>query len=325
MNLQLEDIGIIEKADIKLDGLTVIAGENDSGKSTVGKVLYSIIKSISKDGKVAELNLKSNFSKYFDGQISNSGKVVFEKNSIILDIEVKNDICNIKNSNNNRLLMLDYANKNPNVIMIETPLVWNLMSLFTKLPMIENEMDIELDYPKIMKDLHWNLSFKGKKESLDISSTIEKVINGEFVKNNSSEFYFQKSGKRIKLINTATGIKYFGILQVLSANKHLHKDQILILDEPEVHLHPKWQLKLAEVIVYLVKNGVKILVNSHSPYMIEALQRYGELESVNFDFYLAQSGKINKIEDSNSRTLSEIFEKLSEPFDVFEEMESERL
>ncbi|MEA2018479.1 MAG: AAA family ATPase, partial [Campylobacterota bacterium] len=37
MNLKLNNIGIIKEADIKLDGLTVIAGENDSGKSTVSK------------------------------------------------------------------------------------------------------------------------------------------------------------------------------------------------------------------------------------------------------------------------------------------------
>jgi hypothetical protein len=58
--------------------------------------------------------------------------------------------------------------------------------------------------------------------------------------------------------------------------------------------------------------------------MIEALQRYSELEKVNSDFYLAEDGYIDKVNDSNSETLSKIFEKLSEPFDVFEEMESER-
>jgi predicted ATPase len=98
-----------------------------------------------------------------------------------------------------------------------------------------------------------------------------------------------------------------------------------VLDEPEVHLHPKWQLEMAKVIVELVKNGVKVLVNSHSPYMIEALQRYAELEKVTADFYLAEDGYIKKENDSNSETLAKIFEKLSEPFDVFEEMDSERM
>lgn len=48
MRLQLENIGMIRHADIKLDGLTVIAGENDTGKSTVGKLIFSLIKAFNR-------------------------------------------------------------------------------------------------------------------------------------------------------------------------------------------------------------------------------------------------------------------------------------
>ena len=43
MQLTLENIGMIRKADIHLDGVTVIAGENNTGKSTVGKALFSVL------------------------------------------------------------------------------------------------------------------------------------------------------------------------------------------------------------------------------------------------------------------------------------------
>lgn len=46
MRLILENINKIKKADIELNGLTVIAGTNDSGKSTVGRVLFSVIKAL---------------------------------------------------------------------------------------------------------------------------------------------------------------------------------------------------------------------------------------------------------------------------------------
>ena len=326
MNLKLENIGIVKKADIKIDGLTVIAGENDSGKSTIGKVLYSIIKSISKDGKVSSMNMGMNFAKYFEMQISEKGNILLEKDDTKLNIDIVNNKVKINNKDEIETCFLIVENANPTTIMIETPLIWNMMSLFTKLPLIEEDMDVNLEYPMIMKDLHRNLSIKSRKVGIDISNKIQDVINGKFIKNNLDTFIFEKKDKQIKLINTATGIKYFGILQVLSQNNHLHNNQILILDEPEVHLHPKWQLKLAEVIIFLVKNSVKILVNSHSPYMIEALQKYSKKEQIEdkTNFYLAENGIIGKVENSNSRTLSEIFEKLSEPYDVFEQMESDR-
>lgn len=42
MRLELKNIGKIKQAQIDLNGITVIAGENNTGKSTVGKMLYSI-------------------------------------------------------------------------------------------------------------------------------------------------------------------------------------------------------------------------------------------------------------------------------------------
>lgn len=46
MRLRLQNIGKIEKADIIMDGITVIVGENDTGKSTIGRALYVYCKSL---------------------------------------------------------------------------------------------------------------------------------------------------------------------------------------------------------------------------------------------------------------------------------------
>jgi predicted ATPase len=108
-------------------------------------------------------------------------------------------------------------------------------------------------------------------------------------------------------------------------NKSLTQGSVLILDEPEVHLHPKWQLEYAKFLVSLVKGKITVLVNSHSPYMIEALKRYGTQAKISMDFYLATSvGKQSTIKDVTTH-ISPIFEQLSEPFDTFDEMDSQVL
>lgn len=48
MKLKLKNIGKIENADIELQGITVIAGENNTGKSTIGKMLFCIFDSFYK-------------------------------------------------------------------------------------------------------------------------------------------------------------------------------------------------------------------------------------------------------------------------------------
>ena len=45
MKLTLKNIGKIEKAAIEYNGITVIAGENNTGKSTVGKALFAVCNS----------------------------------------------------------------------------------------------------------------------------------------------------------------------------------------------------------------------------------------------------------------------------------------
>jgi predicted ATPase len=126
------------------------------------------------------------------------------------------------------------------------------------------------------------------------------------------------------LIDVAHGIKSFGILQMLLENGYISEKGILIFDEPEVQLHPKWQLEYAKIIVNFVKYGIIVIVNSHSPYMIEALKKYSELFKIDnkTNFYLADNNLIYQEKESNALTLERIFEKLSSPFDTFEEIDT---
>ncbi len=327
MRLKLQNISIIKKADIQLDGLTVIAGENDTGKSTVGKVLYMMIKSILwgiENDRHHKGTIDRYIKKIFDKQISEDGQIELTWQNNIYTASIKRNHCNNFISTNQNSLDLPKTNT---PLFIESPLVWNFFDMFKDLANIQSQTSTlsdvvsgsEISFPTLMHELYFTLAISRKTDTKNEVDDINQIIGGSF-KEESGKFYFYKNNKKIALVNTATGVKYFGLLQVLMNNNHLYHGQILILDEPEVHLHPKWQLELAKIIVSLVKSGVKILVNSHSPYMIEALERYAKKESIKRNFYLAEDGVI---EDNDS--LSKIFAKLSEPFDEFDKMDSEVL
>lgn len=49
MRLQISNINAIKEADIRLDGITVLTGENGTGKSTVCRTLFATIKALRKD------------------------------------------------------------------------------------------------------------------------------------------------------------------------------------------------------------------------------------------------------------------------------------
>lgn len=59
MKLRIKNFAKIKDADINIDGITVIAGENNTGKSTVGKIFFSLFNSLSNvDEKILEERLK---------------------------------------------------------------------------------------------------------------------------------------------------------------------------------------------------------------------------------------------------------------------------
>lgn len=81
MELSIRDFAKIKQADIVIDGITVIAGENNTGKSTVGKILFSLFNSLSDieekifNERMREVE-KSNekiMYEYFDGNIIYGG------------------------------------------------------------------------------------------------------------------------------------------------------------------------------------------------------------------------------------------------------------
>lgn len=47
MQLEIKNIGKVKNANITIDGITVIAGENNTGKSTIGKALFSLFHTFS--------------------------------------------------------------------------------------------------------------------------------------------------------------------------------------------------------------------------------------------------------------------------------------
>ena len=53
MKLNIKNFAKIKEADIIIDGITVIAGENNTGKSTVGKIVFSLFNALSEiDNKI---------------------------------------------------------------------------------------------------------------------------------------------------------------------------------------------------------------------------------------------------------------------------------
>ena len=71
----------------------------------------------------------------------------------------------------------------------------------------------------------------------------------------------------------------------------LNSKTLLIIDEPEAHLHPQWIIEYARLIVLLNKEiGVKFFIASHNPDMVSAIKYISDKENSldNVNFYLSE-------------------------------------
>ena len=123
----------------------------------------------------------------------------------------------------------------------------------------------------------------------DFDRCIHCALPGEIVKNKGAGRldYIQSGKKPISVKNLAAGMKVFAILRKLIENGYITEDFVMLLDEPEIHLHPQWQVVLAEALVILNKSvGCRILMTTHSPLLLRSLQAYSQIYDRDIRYYL---------------------------------------
>mgnify|MGYP000787065164 FL=1 len=166
-----------------------------------------------------------------------------------------------------------------------------------------------------------------EKKAFSALNVIAKAFKGHFEKNGLKEsFCFSEDSSNIFLENLSSGIKSFVIIKKLLENGQINERDVLILDEPEISLHPAWQVIFAELIVILQKEfNLTVLLSTHSPYFLSALEAYSKKYQVvdKCKYYLSETeGSSSTFLDVTNNT-EKIYTKLAKPFDSISMIESE--
>jgi predicted ATPase len=151
-----------------------------------------------------------------------------------------------------------------------------------------------------------------------IATDVNKIVAGEFRETKDDLFFIEHDlQKPIALSNLSAGLKVFVIIKRLLEIGKIRDKGVLIFDEPEIHLHPDWQLKLAELLILLQKEfNLNILLTTHSPYFLEALEVFGKKYDITdrCNFYITEiNGDVANTRDVNG-SLTDIYKQLAEPF-----------
>lgn len=112
---------------------------------------------------------------------------------------------------------------------------------------------------------------KTKSEFFDIATEIEdKLLNGSLQVTKDGDVQFisiKNKGKKLPIHMTASIVKTLSSL-VFYLKYIAVRSDLIIIDEPEMNLHPDSQIVLTRVFAKLLSKGFRLLISTHSDYII---------------------------------------------------------
>ncbi|MEM0991982.1 MAG: ATP-binding protein [Bacteroidota bacterium] len=285
--------------------INLIIGKNDSGKTGLLKLLYSVVKTLenySRINKHSEVSFSSELSmklqNTFMPRFNGLGDLVQKGSSEKLKVELSIEgLSNNYQQNiyfsfgdrtekkipdcNNHIKSI--PNDSMNAIFIPAK---EVLTAFSDIRIIRDQK-YGIGFDDTYLDLIKSLDIPVTKGSVgnDLSSInriLERLFDGKIEQTGKQEqpFIFKKGNQKFSIQQTAEGIKKIGILTTLITNRQLGKGTILFMDEPETALHPDAVRQMVEILVAMSKAGVQVFLATHSYFVIKQLANSSKKENI---------------------------------------------
>ena len=133
--------------------------------------------------------------------------------------------------------------------------------------------------------------------------------------------------QEIRLSNVSVGVQAIELLKEVVRSGSLDDNTFLVLDEPEIHLHPEWQLIYARALTEIANSlHTKVLVTTHSPYFIQALQVYSRQAKIQEQFHTYMpcevEGHAVDFIEADDEIMDTLLDDMAKPFDELEKLDA---
>lgn len=99
-----------------------------------------------------------------------------------------------------------------------------------------------------------------------------KIKLDEIPNTNLLSFRFSTGNSKNYCLPTNVGFGFSYVLPIIVSGLIAQKGEILIVENPEAHLHPFAQSILARFLAIVSKNGVQVIIESHSEHILNGLR-----------------------------------------------------
>ena len=185
-------------------------------------------------------------SDYFYSKLNILPKIIYIPSEIKFD-EIKNAVTNLKQE-------YKFLNVIDNNIIKDVPSYIASKVIYTA--NTEENLTMKQAREKVYKEIN------GIFEILDIDVKLYGVSQDE----KSIPIFINSVGEKFDINGLSSGEKQL-FLRTLSIKMLEPKNSIILIDEPELSLHPKWQQKIVEVYKKIGKNN-QVIIATHSPHIL---------------------------------------------------------
>ena len=226
-------------------------------------------------------------------------------------------------------ILLNYSEKN-RFLYFESPVYWKLLPLINDIDMTPEKYystipknQLLLGVPKHFINLKKLLfaNFKdGKRPDfiIECDENLKNQLKGVFKVSNDDLTFENSNGKSISKNLISFGMTNIGIIQAVLSKNIINEGSFVFIDEPESNLHPEWQAILANVLVQLAKNGVYVILTTHSSDMLKAFDistREQKVDEELSTYYFKSDGKLLNMTDDNFSPIEMARRKLLETYE----------
>ncbi len=177
---------------------------------------------------------------------------------------------------------------------------------------IEEPMCRELGDLTLLGQVNWWLDY--------ITGTqikTEKVLGTDYVRAS----YRMNEISNVRPNNIGAGISY--IISVLIMGLSAKRDSNLIIENPEIHLHPSAQSKVCEFLYYIASNGRRVFVETHSDHIFNGFRvgiSRGDMnkDKINLNFLYLENGltKLERVDVGKNGRIMNQRKNLFDQFDI---------
>lgn len=161
-----------------------------------------------------------------------------------------------------------------------------------------------VNFTRQLEDIGKRKSFIVK-EYPEILADFADIIGGEYVITQNDQLYYIPKGTRLKLTMVESSSSVRSLLDLsFYLSCIAEKGDLLMVDEPELSLHPENQRRIAKLFARLANLGVKVFITTHSDYIVRELNT---LIMLNHDKpHLKKIAAENAYQDSELLTANQV-------------------